>query len=95
MRFNYKIINQICDNVITAVADPEITITGDYVVNTKEYEIIVNSIGNAIGPDYCIGTDNGYFGPEEDFEYRELTIYNLDYDIVDCLRFQIVDIVIA
>ena len=97
MRFNPAIINQICDNVITAVADPDMTINGDFIVTGDDYDNIVESVSNAIGGDYCVGTDNGYFGPDGDIVIKELTVFNQnqDYDIVASIRFLIMDIKIA
>ena len=80
MRFTKEVIEQIGQNVITAVADP-VRIDGVYYVTTKEFDRIADSIGNAIGSDFAIGLEYAEYEPQE---IVDITVFdeNKDYEVI-------------
>lgn len=60
MSFDKEIIDQIIENVIKAVADPELSETINvpaYLVTSREFDKIADCIGMAIGSDLVVGVD--------------------------------------
>lgn len=64
MRFTKEVIEQIGQNVITAVADP-VEIDGVYYVSVRDFDKIADSIAYAIGGDFVIGLEYLKFEPNE------------------------------
>lgn len=78
MRFTKEVIEQIGQNVITAVADP-VEIDGVYYVSVREFDKIADSIAYAIGGDFVIGLESVI-----DNKIVDITVFdeNRDYEVI-------------